>query len=198
MSLALFLIRCRRAIVFIAAAPPLLLLLALVVPARAAERLGAAQPPLAQAETALGSGAIVVGILSYTAWPGEARTIQVCVTRGAVDAPDIVAQIGLAKPSRPVVARTIEADQAVPPACDAVYFGAWDAEALRAALRGLSTRPVLTLGRGPGFCSDGGMFCLEAGTPGMRFEVNLDAVARSGLRVSPLVLRLAKPRVAAS
>lgn len=155
---------------------------------------------VAVAETTLGIGAIVAGILSYTAWPGEARTIQVCVTRTAPDAAAILAQLEQGKPTRPLATRSIEPNQTVPGACDAVYFDAWTPEAQRASLRSLATRPVLTLGRGAEFCSDGGLFCLEPGssTPGLRFEVNLDAVARSGLRVNPLVLRLARPRPAST
>lgn len=153
---------------------------------------------LAVAETTLGLGAIVVGILNYTAWPGESRTIQVCVTRTAADAGALLAQIEQNKTARPLTARTIEPNQPVPAGCDAVYFDAWELEPQRSALRSLATRPVLTVGRGPAFCSDGGLFCLEPGAAGLRFEVNLDAVARGGLRVNPLVLRLARPRAASS
>jgi hypothetical protein len=48
------------------------------------------------------------------------------------------------------------------------------------------------IGEGAEFCSDGGMFCLDAGTTAARFTVNLDAVARSGLRVNPSVLLIAR------
>jgi YfiR/HmsC-like len=51
---------------------------------------------------------------------------------------------------------------------------------------------VLLLGDGLGFCTDGGMFCMEAGPQSVRFNANLDAIARSGLRVHPLVLRIAR------
>jgi hypothetical protein len=51
---------------------------------------------------------------------------------------------------------------------------------------------VLLLGEGADFCSDGGMFCLEPGAGASRFGANLDAIARSGLRVNPLVLRIAR------
>uniref|UniRef100_UPI003137AACB YfiR family protein n=1 Tax=Variovorax sp. YR752 TaxID=1884383 RepID=UPI003137AACB len=45
---------------------------------------------------------------------------------------------------------------------------------------------------GADFCSDGGMFCLEPAAPSVRFGANLDAIARSGLRVHPMVLRIAR------
>jgi hypothetical protein len=37
------------------------------------------------------------------------------------------------------------------------------------------------------------MFCLDIAAPALRFQANLDVIARSGLRVNPLVLRIARP-----
>lgn len=157
-------------------------------------------PPrgLTVADSVLSAGAILVGILNYTAWPGESRLLQVCISRQATEAAAILAHVEQAKSGRPLRARAVEALLPLPADCDAVYFDGWELEAQRAALRSLAAKPVLTLGRGPDFCSDGGLFCLEPAANGLRFEVNLDAVARSGLRVNPLVLRLARPRAASS
>lgn len=151
---------------------------------------------VAVAESALSTGAIIGGILNYTLWPGEARPLQVCVSRGAADAAAILTHLEQSKNGRPLSVRAIEPQLPLPSDCDAIYFEAWEAELQRAALRSLAAKPVLTMGRGPEFCSDGGLFCLEPGSAGLRFEVNLEAVARSGLRVNPLVLRLARPRAA--
>jgi hypothetical protein len=76
--------------------------------------------------------------------------------------------------------------------CDVVYVGL--AAATRELLRHVAGHPVLMLGEGAAFCSDGGMFCLEpaAAAEQVRFNANLDAIARSGLRVNPLVLRIAR------
>ncbi|MCO2146029.1 YfiR family protein, partial [Pseudomonas aeruginosa] len=36
------------------------------------------------------------------------------------------------------------------------------------------------------------MFCLNVGGPRITFEANLDSIARSGVRVHPSVLKLAR------
>jgi len=149
---------------------------------------------VAIAETPLSPAAIVMGMLGYTSWPGPARTLKLCVSRGAPDAAALAGAIEQARATRALELAIIEVDQVPASACDLVYFDGWDAELQRKALRALAARPVLSIGWGAEFCSDGGLFCLERGEAQTRFEVNLDAVARSGLRVNALVLRLAKPR----
>lgn len=163
----------------------------------AADPVRAAEPPVrAQtvAETPLGVGALVLGILGYTGWPGEPRPLNLCLSRGSADAVAIQLQFEQARPGRNWTLRSIEPDAPLPDSCDAVYLDGWQAAPLRQALRTLATRPVLSIGRGPEFCSDGGLFCLENSPTGLRFEANLDAIGRSGLRVNPLVLRLVRPR----
>ncbi|MGH7497940.1 MAG: YfiR family protein [Gemmatimonadales bacterium] len=54
-----------------------------------------------------------------------------------------------------------------------------------------SSPPVLTVGEGPDFAREGGMIGLVIVDATVRFEINLDAVRRAGLRVSSRVLALA-------
>lgn len=149
---------------------------------------------LAGAETPLSTAAIVSGILNYTAWPGPSRGLTVCITRNSREANELVQQLELNKSRHQLVLKRIEADSPLPDSCDLVYFEAWSNSAMRQALRKLDHKPVLTIGHEPDFCSDGGLFCLSKAGNSTRFEVNLDAVTRSGLRVNAQVLRLAKPR----
>lgn len=153
--------------------------------------LGAEPPRLAQSQ--LGVPGVVLGIIGYTAWPVANDVLQVCITRGAVEASEIVRQLPLQPGRRRLEAVMVEANQRLPPGCDVLFADGWSTAALREVLTELAFRPVLTVGRGPEFCTDGGMFCLEPDPQGgTRFEVNLDAIARSGLRVHPQVLRLAR------
>jgi hypothetical protein len=76
--------------------------------------------------------------------------------------------------------------------CDAVVLaGGGDAEA-RALLIHVASRPVLTIGLAPTFCVAGGQFCLHRGAAGPRFTVNTEALARAGLVVNPMVLRMGR------
>ncbi|MFT7724471.1 MAG: YfiR family protein [Roseateles sp.] len=156
---------------------------------------GEAARQLAQAESGLDTPELVAAILGYTVWPGAAdRSLTLCVSRTAAEAGAILALAGGPRVRWPLQGRSIDADAAPAAGCDIVYFEGWEPQAQREVLRGLAGRPVLSIGRGHEFCSDGGLFCLATGAAGQRFEVNLDAVARSGLRVNPQVLRLARPR----
>jgi hypothetical protein len=135
---------------------------------------------------------VIAGILSYTRWPTAAPSIRLCaVGRGpGVDALLRVTDLG--SPGRSVTVTPAASLGAAGPGCDAVYIGhARNADA-RAAVRQFAGRPVLVVGEGPEFCSDGGMFCVDPAADVPRFGVNLDAVARSGLRVNPQVLRIAR------
>ncbi|HSW22211.1 MAG TPA: YfiR family protein, partial [Burkholderiaceae bacterium] len=76
--------------------------------------------------------------------------------------------------------------------CEAIYVGTLAIHTARNLLQSMVGRPVLMIGEGQEFCTDGGMFCLHPGAVEVGFAVNLDAVARSGLRVNPRVLRMAR------
>jgi hypothetical protein len=135
---------------------------------------------------------VIAGILSYTRWPAAAPSIRLCtVGRGAgVDA--LLRAADFSSPGRSVTVAAVANLGAAGQGCDVVYVGhARDLDA-RAAVRQFAGRPVLVVGEGPEFCSDGGMFCVDPGAEVPRFGVNLDAVARSGLRVNPQVLRIAR------
>jgi len=135
---------------------------------------------------------IVAGIVSYTRWPGEATSIRLCTLgqgRG-VDELLGVADLGSAQRSVPVRAAASATDASKE--CDVIYVGALASKSTHDVLQRVMGLPVLMVGEGPEFCSDGGMFCLDPGTAAVRFTVNLDAIARSGLRVNPSVLRIAR------
>ena len=57
--------------------------------------------------------------------------------------------------------------------------------------------PVLTVGESPAFVQQGGGVALVRVENRLVFDVNLGAITRSGLRVSPQMLRLAREVVGA-
>lgn len=152
--------------------------------------------PLVQADSTLSPAALVVAILAYTGWPARDRPLVLCISRPAPDAASIQSQAEQLKLRWAVQTRLVEVEEPLPLSCDAVYFDRWSSPAQRTALQTLAGRPVLSIGWGADFCSDGGLVCLSPGRTGLRFELNLDAVSRSGLRMHPQVLRLTHPRPA--
>lgn len=75
--------------------------------------------------------------------------------------------------------------------CHVMFVGGDDAESINAALRDLAASPVLLIGDAPGFAARGGMIGLKRVAQRLRFDVNLAAANRAGIRVSSHVLRLA-------
>lgn len=153
--------------------------------------------PLPLVRDARQLAAVVGGIISYTRWPQAPHAVRLCVLGHG----GLVEQVQASTPppgQRALVAQTVRLDANYQRDCDAVYVTAMPPENARIVLRQVVGSPILTVGEGAEFCSDGGMFCLDdgiralPGNPRARFSANLDAIARSGLRVNPQVLLLAR------
>jgi len=56
---------------------------------------------------------------------------------------------------------------------------------------------VLSISEGGDQCTVGSLFCLRVGDEQVSFEVNLDSVARRGVRSHPRVLQLSRRRAPA-
>lgn len=145
------------------------------------------------------------GIVSHTHWPNEDekeadangtdvdKPLRVCLPENDKQAA-LIRDSAKAIPIRlrhQVVIHTLLPDAA----CDVVYFPAMSGgDGADLVLRSFIGLPVLTIGEGSAFCSVGGMFCLlpdDSGTVN-KFAANLDVISRSGLQISPQVLRLSK------
>lgn len=137
---------------------------------------------------------IIEGIVHYTRWPTEASPIVLCVLGDAVGAAELLGAGALGSAQRPIILKRFAASAAAARHCHAIYFASPEASRQRELLLKVAAEPILTIGDGAGFCSDGGMFCIEHPGAPVRFGANLDAIARSGLRTNPQVLWLARPR----
>ncbi|WP_288187154.1 YfiR family protein, partial [Pantoea brenneri] len=78
--------------------------------------------------------------------------------------------------------------------CDAVYFGDQTSQQQVALIQQFSGRAVLTLAENNADCTIGAAFCMIFQPDRTLFSVNLDSLARSGVRVSPDVLLLSRDR----
>jgi hypothetical protein len=154
-----------------------------------AARAQTVEPASAPRATVAG---VVAGIVSYTRWPGDSAAIRLCTLGRGPSIDELLRAVDIGSSQRAVAVRAVATATQAREGCHAVYVTGIDAAAGRELLRHLAGQPVLLLGEGIEFCSDGGMFCLESGASTVRFNANLDAIARSGLRVNPLVLRIAR------
>ena len=137
----------------------------------------------------------VWGIISYTQWPAAAPQVRLCVVGETAYAADLLAG-GPVAGNRTVQAQRLQAPEGLAE-CDALYAGqlapgqwaqlmaAWPAQ-----------QPLLTISEDPVACREGSMFCLQLQASNVGFELNLDAMARSGVRVNPRVFGLIRRKEA--
>jgi YfiR/HmsC-like len=134
---------------------------------------------------------IVLGIISYTNWPEPRANVRLCVTGRTHFALDLPGEA-------PPLAELRVVQQEMPPdvraigsACDALYMGELSSDERGQINAHVAGHPVLTISEHDSTCTQGAMFCLNNDAGRVTFDINLDSVARSGVRVSPNVLRLA-------
>ncbi|MBV7413017.1 YfiR family protein [Aeromonas sp. sif2433] len=134
----------------------------------------------------------VLDILSYTRWPTEPAELRLCIaapTEYAGALPSIKQQAN----GRPVdVHRYDLDDEALSQRCDVLYLGVMTSEQRVALFQRLRGHAILSIGEQSHECIADAVFCLQVSQERVRFKVNLDALARSGVRVHPAVLKLAR------
>ncbi|WP_253416888.1 YfiR family protein [Pseudomonas sp. GGS8] len=140
---------------------------------------------------------VVLGILSYARWPVEPQQLRLCVV-GPTEYTDDLVKGSTQASGRPVTVRRLLADNpAIASECDAVYIGKLTSDERSRLFASLAGRPVVSISEGGDQCTVGSLFCLRVGDEQVSFEVNLDSVARSGVRIHPSVLQLSRRKPAA-
>ncbi|VWC81952.1 YfiR family protein [Burkholderia contaminans] len=148
-----------------------------------------ADPAAATHDTAVRQ--VVLGIISFTRWPTTPVRLHLCVT-GRPDYAGGLTDTLQAGSTLLDVQRVRFDDPALGMACDIVYLGNLGADERARVRAALAGHPVLTIAEHDPSCTAGGMFCLNVDGERVSFDINLDAVARSGVRVHPSVLNLAR------
>lgn len=134
----------------------------------------------------------VLDILSYTRWPSEPTELRLCITAPTEYAGALLT-IRQQANGRPVDVHRYDADdEALSRRCDVIYMGVLAPEQRLALFERLRGHAILSIGEQSHECIADAVFCLQAGLDRVRFKVNLDALARSGVRVHPAVLKLAR------
>jgi hypothetical protein len=140
---------------------------------------------------------VVLGILSYARWPVEPMLLRLCLV-GPTEYTDDLVKGTTQATGRPVTVQRLLADNpAIATDCDAVYIGKLTGEERSRLFAALIGHPVLSISENDEQCSVGSLFCLRVGDEQVSFEVNLDSVARSGVRIHPSVLQLSRRKPAA-
>ncbi|SFH44734.1 YfiR family protein [Pseudomonas sp. NFACC45] len=140
---------------------------------------------------------VVLGILSYARWPVEPAQLQLCIVGPTQYTDDLVKGTTQAT-GRPVTVQRVLADHpSIATDCNAIYIGRLTLDERTRLFASLIGKPVLSISEGGDQCTVGSLFCLRVADEQVSFEVNLDSVARSGVRIHPSVLQLSRRRPAA-
>ncbi|WP_420284200.1 YfiR family protein [Serratia liquefaciens] len=135
---------------------------------------------------------VVVGIISYARWPSEPNPIRLCVTAPTQYAEGLFDPILLSAP-RPIKAERVSFDSPLlSTGCDVIYLGNINAGQKQNFIQRISGHSILSISENDVECSAGSAFCLQIEGDTASFKANLDALARSGVRVHPNVLQLAR------
>jgi len=138
-------------------------------------------------------GALVLDILSYTRWPKEPRVLRICVAAPTEYAGALFA-IERQANGRPVQVHRYEVrDPTIGDNCDVVYLGLLQEPERLALFARLQGHAILSISEHNHDCASSAVFCLQTSpdSESLHFNVNLDALALSGVRVHPAVLKLA-------
>ncbi|WP_322023785.1 YfiR family protein [Burkholderia sp. BCC1977] len=134
---------------------------------------------------------VVLGIVSFTRWPTTPVRLHLCVT-GRPDYAGGLTDTLQAGSTVVDVQRVRSDDPALGIACDVVYLGPLGNDERMRVRSALAGHPVLTIAEHDPTCTAGSMFCLTVEGERVTFDINLDAVERSGVHVHPNVLNLAR------
>lgn len=137
-------------------------------------------------------GDVVKGIIGYTRWPTALVPMRFCFVGEVSRRPEIEQAVAALAPSGAIVFSQRAGLEASLTGCDVAYVVAPDLRAGSSESLALSAKGVLTIGEGEALCSLGTCFCLTEQSGEVAFATNLDAIARSGLKVNPRVLKLSQ------
>ncbi|SDH61346.1 YfiR family protein [Janthinobacterium sp. YR213] len=133
---------------------------------------------------------VLFGIISYVRWPVARQEVRVCM----LGAPRYGAAI-VDTPASSLGQRIrvkIPTAAAAVSECDVVYLGSLPEGEREHLLAQIIGKPILSVAEPGTSCAVGTMFCLRLAEAQIGFDVNLDAIARSGLRVHPNALQIAR------
>jgi hypothetical protein len=138
---------------------------------------------------------VVVGIISYARWTNEPNPIRLCVVAPTRYAEGLFDPVLLTAP-RPIKTENMPLNSpTLGSSCDVVYLGDINASQKQSFIQNTSGHSILSISENDAECAAGNAFCLQTEGDRVSFKVNLDALARSGVRVHPNVLQLARKRV---
>ena len=133
---------------------------------------------------------IVSGIVSYTRWPALSGPPTLCIFSSSRFSSVLTDTTSGTLPYLPVIVHTEQ--EILVSRCDGFYFGNESPTYQVEIKNKYPTKALLLIAEQNTECVIGSAFCLIINDDEVRFSVNMDSLSRSGVRVSPDVLMLAR------
>lgn len=173
-----------------------LLILFASLPSRAANNLSTENNLSAELihERSDAAAKMVLGIISYSRWPTPPPVIRLCVIAPTKYAEELF-NPALMQTAHPIKTQRYSLpNAALASNCDVAYLGSIGEQQRQELTTQLSGYPILTISEDYAECTLGSAFCLLLEHKQASFKVNMDALARAGVRVHPNVLQLARKK----
>ncbi|MDC9588247.1 YfiR family protein [Xenorhabdus sp. XENO-10] len=145
---------------------------------------------------------VVSGILSYTHWPTTPTTLRLCLVppsnyiNALTHINKISEHIEIQVETLNFNVEQLDAEQLdveqIIERCDVIYYGQVDPQLQHQVIDRKNDKPLLTIAENNPSCEIGSAFCLNINSTQATFSLNLDILTRSGVRVHPNVLQLAR------
>jgi len=135
--------------------------------------------------------AIVSGIVSYTTWPALTGLPRLCIFNSARYA-GILNTAGESTPLPYIPVMVSDDREALNAQCNGLYFGTESPAFQHQLMKNYQPHALLLIAEQDPECLSDSAFCLYQRQDRVGFTVNLDALSRSGIRVNPDVLMLAR------
>ncbi|MBA0018419.1 YfiR family protein [Xenorhabdus nematophila] len=135
---------------------------------------------------------VVSGIISYTHWPATRAVLRLCLVPPS-NYISVLTHINMISDQTELQIETLNfnAEQLIEK-CDVIYYGQIDPLLQQQVINQNNNKPLLTIAENNPHCEIGSAFCLNIDSTQATFSLNLDILTRSGVRVHPNVLQLAR------
>ena len=135
---------------------------------------------------------MVSGIVSYTRWPALTGPPRLCIFSASRFSAALQENNATSLPYLPIIINSKQ--EALISSCDGFYFGSESPTFQIELIDEYPSKALLLIAEQNTECIIGSAFCLIINNNNVRFAVNLDALSRSGVKVNPDVLMLARKK----
>jgi YfiR/HmsC-like len=141
--------------------------------------------------------AMLYNLTHFVEWPGSAypdrhAPILLCILGQDPFASSLTSTIPKDTDNdRPVVLRHLQSDKEIP-GCHILYISSSERKTTAHIFSTLNGSGILTVGEMTQFAAHGGMIQFSLEDQHVRFDINLDAASRAGLKISSKLLALAQ------